>query len=72
MDGKLLEDIWLLGVKVESHLGKPLEAAEAGDFVGDQHTSGVSLVDQLSDLLVYNKKKTLIKKYGNMPISIER
>ena len=51
VDGELLKDVRFLGVKVESHLGEPLEAACVCHSVGDEHSSRVSLVDQLRDLV---------------------
>ena len=52
VDGQLLKDIGLLGIKVESHLREPLKAASVGDLVGEQRPTSVSLVDQLSNLQV--------------------
>ena len=50
MDGQLLQDICLFGVKVESHLCKPFEAPGTADAISDEHSCHVTLVDQLSDL----------------------
>ena len=50
MDGELLQHVRLLGVKVEPHLGEPLEAAGVADIASEEHASGVPLVDQLCDL----------------------
>ena len=50
VDGQLLQDVCLLGVKVESHLCKPFEAPGTADAISDEHSCHVTLVDQLSDL----------------------
>ena len=50
VDRELLQNVRFLGVKVEPHLREPLEGACVCHFVCNEHSRGVSLVYQLSDL----------------------
>ena len=64
VDGELLQDIRFLGVKVESHLGEPVEVASVRHFVGDQHPCGVSLVNQLRNLNTTTGGQEMQKMYS--------
>lgn len=56
LNGKLLEDVGLLGVEVEAHLAEPLEGFGVVDLVLDQSSGHVSLMNQLCDLWRGEKK----------------
>jgi len=61
LNGQLLQDIRVLGVKVHAHLHQPIKWLGALHLVADQHASDVSLVDQLCDLShVEHKHSSLV------------
>lgn len=49
MNAELLQRISLLGVEVETHLVEPIEAFRHVDFVFDELTGDVSLMDVFND-----------------------
>lgn len=50
LNAQLLEHIRVLGVKVEAHLGEPLEGLVGGDSVLDESPGDIPLVHRLYDL----------------------
>lgn len=50
LNRQLLQDICLLGVKIEAHLAEPLKGLGVVDLVLDQSPGHITLVHQLSDL----------------------
>lgn len=57
LNGQLLQNVCLLGIKVEAHLTEPFERLGVVDLVLDQRPGHVALVHQLGDLREEKKVK---------------
>lgn len=69
LNGQLLENICLLGVKIEAHLAQPVKGLGVVDLVFDQGPGHVTLVHELGDLKAKQKIDFSLPNIVKTPLS---